>query len=278
MRSKPRFARAAGAYRAAVVQLTATADREATLAAAEALVKDAAAAGARLVALPENVSFLGPEGDKAARAEPLDGPTGARLSALARSLRIHLAAGSFPETSPDPARPYNTAALFGPDGALLCRYRKMHLFDLDLGPGGPSHRESATTTAGDEIVVTDTELGRVGMSICYDLRFPELYRAMGSVDLLLVPSAFTVVTGQAHWAPLLQARAIENQAYVLAAAQVGPHGAGRKSHGRSMIVDPWGVVLATCPDRPSVAFADIDLEMQADLRRRMPVASHRRRL
>lgn len=265
-------------YRAAVVQMTSTPDVERSLEAAEAGVQEAAASGARLVCLPENVSYLGPEADKPALAEPLDGPSFTRLARLARTHRVYLLAGTLPERSEDPGRPYNTSVLFGPAGQRLAVYRKIHLFDVDLGPDGPRFRESSRVSPGSGAVTVETELGALGLSVCYDLRFPELYRALvaAGADLLLVPSAFTVPTGKDHWEVLLRARAIENQCYVLAPAQQGHHFEKRTSYGRSLIVDPWGTVLTSCPDRPAVGLADVDLEALRQTRRRMPCLEHRR--
>lgn len=265
---------------AAVIQTTSTPDVEANLAEAEARCREAARAGAGLIALPEGVSYIGPEGTQADVAEPLDGPSFRRLSALAADLGVVLAAGSLPETSETSRRPYNTAVVYGPDGARWAAYRKLHLFDLDLGPDGPRFAESDRTRPGSNPVVVRTPVGTLGLSICYDLRFPYLYEALvgAGADILLVPSAFTVPTGSDHWQVLLRARAIESQAYVIAAAQHGRHTDVRKSYGRSMIVDPWGTVVAQVADRGRLALAEIDLGRVLDLRRRMPCQSHRRDL
>lgn len=265
------------AFVAAVVQLTTTTDQVASLDAAEALVREAAARGAQLVALPENVSFMGPEADKLARAEPLDGPSFARLGALSAELGVHLLAGTLPERGPDPARTYNTSVLFGPDGARVAVYRKIHLFDVALGEGA-THVESESVAPGDRLVLAETRLGKLGLSVCYDLRFPDVYRGLvrAGAECLFVPAAFTVPTGRDHWQVLLRARAIESQAYVIAPAQVGHNTERRRTYGRSMIVDPWGTVLAQCPDAPSVALAEVDLERVHDLRRRLPCLEHER--
>ncbi|MEL6188791.1 MAG: carbon-nitrogen hydrolase family protein [Myxococcota bacterium] len=265
-------------YRAAVVQTTTTPDPVASLEAAEIAVREAAESGARLVALPEVVNFMGPEGEKAALAEPLDGPTFQRFADLAEALDIHLLAGSLPERSPYPEAPYNTSVLYDPAGRSWV-YRKIHLFDVDLRPQGPRFSESDRTTPGSELVVADTALGRIGLTICYDLRFPELFLALADAgaEVILVPSAFTVPTGADHWEVLLRARAIETQSWVLAPAQFGRHHASRRSYGRSLIADPWGLVVAQCPDRPSIAYAEIDLEAVVDVRRRMPCRAHRER-
>ena len=267
-------------YLAAVVQTTSTPSVEASMGEAEARVRAAAGAGARLVALPEGASYIGPEGTQADVAEPLDGPVFARWSALARELGIVLSAGTSPERSPDPDRPYNTAVVFGPDGARWAVYRKLHLFDVDLSPEGPRIAESDRTRPGDVPVLCSTPFGRLGLTVCYDLRFGRLYEDLvaAGAELLLVPSAFTVPTGRDHWEVLLRARAIEFQCWVLAAAQVGRHCPGRRSYGRSIIVDPWGTVVATVPDGGRFALAEIDLDRVKEVRRQMPRAAHLRAL
>ena len=265
------------AYVAAVVQLTTTDDPAASLDRALAGVDRAADLGAKVIALPENVLFMGSEQQKRAVAEPLDGPSFSRLAARARERQVFLLAGSLPEASGDPDRPYNTSVLFGPDGERRAVYRKIHLFDVALGEGA-THTESAATHPGDEVVVVDTPYGRWGLTICYDMRFPDLYRALRrqNVDLVFIPSAFTIPTGRDHWEVLLRARAIENQFYVVAPAQVGTHGPTRRTYGRSMIIDPWGTVLCTCPDATTVALTTIEPERVTDLRRRLPCLEHER--
>ena len=262
-------------YVAAVVQLTSTEDSAASLNRALSAIDEAADAGATLIALPENVPFMGPEGEKRRLAEPLTGPTFAALADRAKARQVYLLAGTVPERSADPARPYNTSVLFGPDGSPHAVYRKLHLFDVALGPGA-THTESAATMPGDEAVLAETPLGPWGLSICYDLRFPGLYRALRreGAELIFIPSAFTVPTGRDHWRVLLQARAIENQCYIVAPAQVGQNSATRQTYGRSMIVDPWGTVLCTCPDRPSFALATIHPEQVTSLRRKLPCLDH----
>jgi predicted amidohydrolase len=199
------------------------------------------------------------------------------MSALARRLRVTLLLGSLPERVPGDARVRNTSVLLGPDGGTVAVYRKVHLFDIDL-PGMEHLKESKAVVPGDEVVLADTALGLVGLSICYDLRFPELYRELvrRGARVLCVPSAFTERTGRAHWEVLLRARAIENLAYVLAPAQVGHHGGGRTSHGQAMVVDPWGAVVAQVPDGEGIALAELDFERLARLRRDLPALSHRR--
>lgn len=261
--------------------MTSTSDAEGNLAQAEVLIRRAAARGAALVATPENATFLGPHGEKVRRAETLDGPACRRFSALAAELGIHLLLGSFAERADDPRRAANTSVLFGPGGERLACYRKLHLFDVDV-PGGVNFRESDTVVAGDQVVTVATALGTLGLSICYDLRFGELYRALiaRGAELLLIPSAFTAATGKAHWETLVRARAIESQAYVIAPGQWGSHDDDglRESHGQSMIVDPWGQLLAQVPDGTGIAVAEIDLDRVARVRRAIPVATHRRPL
>lgn len=261
----------------AVVQLNATADAAANVDRASAWVREAARSGAGLVALPEAFPFIGPEDEKLRVAETLDGPTCQRMADLARELGIWLLAGSVHERSPDPGRVYNTSVLYGPRGDRVAVYRKVHLFDVAI-PGGAEVRESATVLPGGELVVADTPWGPAGLSVCYDLRFPEIYRALVArgARLLFVPSAFTAHTGKDHWEVLLRARAIEDQAFVIAPGQWGPHGGRRASHGRSMIVDPWGTVLATVPDGEGFALARLDRAAQDRIRSELPALRHAR--
>jgi predicted amidohydrolase len=270
---------------AAVVQLTSTSDGEASCRAAEELIRKAAGRGATFVATPENTNYLGPHDEKVRLAEPVRtaegdyGPTCGRFAALARELSIHLLLGSFNEVGPDPGRCYNTSVLFGPDGQVVATYRKIHLFDVAVPPD-VIFQESATVTPGDAVVVAATPFARIGLSICYDLRFPELYRALvgGGAQVLAVPSAFTAATGKDHWEPLLRARAIENQCWVLAPAPHGRHDDGglRASWGHAMIVDPWGHVVACASDGPGIAMAEIDLGRLRTVRERLPALTHRR--
>lgn len=266
-------------YIAAVVQLTSTSDEEASLAAAFERVREAASAGARFVATPENTNYLGPHEEKVRRAQSLDGPVCRAFADLARDTGVFLLLGSFNEKSSDPERCYNTSVLFDPSGEQLAAYRKIHLFDIDVSDE-VRFTESATVVPGEEPVVVVTPLGNLGLTICYDLRFPELYRRLldDGAELLLVPSAFTATTGKDHWLPLLRARAIENQCFVLAPAQCGRHDDGglRESYGHSMILDPWGNILALSADGPGVALAEIDPSRVESVRRSMPVQSHRK--
>ena len=262
---------------AAVVQMTSTADVARTLDTAERLVAEAAARGARFVSLPENFAFLRSEGEPVPEAQALDGAWVSRMAQLARRHGLTLLLGSLPEKVPGETRIYNTSVLIGPDGRTIGLYRKVHLFDIDL-PGMEHLKESRAVLPGKDVVVVDAPFGRVGLSICYDMRFPELYRRLAreGARVLAIPSAFTERTGKDHWEVLLRARAIENLAYVVAAAQTGVHGRGRASHGHAMIVDPWGAVLAQVPDGEGVAVADLDFERQDRLRRELPALSHRR--
>jgi predicted amidohydrolase len=264
-------------YLAAAVQMTSTSDPEANFEQAAALVERAAGYGARLVATPENTNFLGPPTEKVRTAEPLDGPTCRRFAALALRLNIHLLLGSFNEASDDPSRCHNTSVLFGPDGSTLAAYRKIHLFDVDVSDAVRC-KESDAVKPGDTAVVAETTLGRLGLSVCYDLRFGNLYRrlARDGADVLCVPAAFTLTTGRDHWEPLLRARAIETQCFVLAPAQYGRHDDPglRESFGHAMIVDPWGHVLAMSPDGPGLALAEVDPARAERVRRAIPVREH----
>jgi deaminated glutathione amidase len=267
--------------RAAAVQLNSGGDKGRNLGAAERLVRAAAADGAELVALPEKWNLLAPGDEMVAGAEPLDGPSLSAARGWARELGIHLLAGSIAERGEEKA--FNTSVLIGPGGEDLAVYRKIHLFDVVAG--GVEYRESDHERAGEEIVTaelagTAPDSGdlTVGMSVCYDLRFPELYRilAVRGARLLAVPSAFTLVTGRDHWEVLLRARAIENQAFVLAPNQFGQAPPHYSSYGRSTIVDPWGVVLATAPDEECFVAADLDLAAQERVRDSLPSLANRR--
>jgi deaminated glutathione amidase len=267
-------------FLAAVCQMRSTSDASQNLRQAEGLIREAAALGARFVATPENTNYLGPHAEKVRLAEPLDGPTCRQFSSLAHELGIHLLLGSFNEASPHGAKCLNSSVLFGPSGARLAVYRKIHLFDVDV-PGGVSFRESETVVAGAEVVVAATELGAIGLTICYDLRFGELYRELveRGAAIVAIPSAFTAKTGEAHWETLVRARAIESQAFVVAPAQHGAHDDGglKESWGRSMIVDPWGRILARLDEGIGVAVAGIDFAEVERVRTAIPLAVHRRR-
>jgi predicted amidohydrolase len=262
---------------AAVVQMTSGGDLARNLERAADWIARAAQAGAAFVALPENFALMQEEdAGPSPVAEGPDGPIIEFLRDQAKRHSILLAGGSLPERVPGDARCFNTAPLIDADGTVLARYRKIHLFDVDLPDA--SFKESRTVGPGEEIVVAETRVGPVGLSVCYDLRFPELYRALAErgARILLVPAAFTVPTGRDHWEVLLRARAIENQAFVLAAAQYGIHNATRRSFGRSMIINPWGVILATVPDGEGIALAELDFATLERIRRELPALRHRR--
>ncbi len=270
----------------AVIQLSSQDDVTANLARVRELVLEAGRSGAELVALPENFAFMGEESKKFEIAERVDadpaGPIVTALRLAARDARVWLVAGGMPERSDDPARPFNTSLLFEPEGRLVSKYRKVHLFDVDL-PDGTKLLESGATTAGSEPVVDEIS-GRagkpipLGMTICYDLRFPELYRRLGErgARIVTVPAAFTLTTGKDHWHVLLRARAIENQVFVLAPAQHGKHPRGRQTYGKSLIVDPWGDVLAQCAEGEGFAMARLDFAAQDRVRASLPCLTHRR--
>ena len=262
--------------RVAAVQLNSTADKARNLAAAEGLVRAAAADGAELVALPEKWNLLATGEELVAGAEPLDGPSLTAARDWARALGIHLLAGSISERVGDGGKPFNASVLIGPDGEDLAVYRKIHMFDVDAG--GVSYRESAHEQPGEEIVTAAVGDLIAGLTICYDLRFPELHRilAVRGARLITVPAAFTTATGRDHWEVLLRARAIENAVFVLAPGQVGKAPPHYDSYGRSAIVDPWGVVLATAPDGECFVAADLDLAAQERIRAALPALANRR--
>jgi predicted amidohydrolase len=263
--------------RIAAVQLNATEDKSRNLEQADALTRRAAASGAELMVLPEKWNVLGSPEAIRAGAEPLDGPAISWARAAARELGVDLVAGSIAERVEGAEKGANTSVHVGPDGEVKAVYRKIHMFDVEVG--GKPYAESATDEPGDEPVVTETAGGvRVGMSVCYDVRFPELYRllAVRGARVLLVPAAFTLPTTRDHWEVLLRARAMENQAFVIGANQIGEHDPGYSSGGRSMVVDPWGLVLAMAPDEQTVLVVDLDFERQDHLRRTFPNLAHRR--
>ena len=280
---------------AAAVQMTSGADVAGNLGRAEALCQRARDRGAQLVVLPENFALLSSDEslklryavrlpadahptaaavDRAATGEILD-----RMRALAARLRIHLVLGGMPEAAAT-ARVHNTCVLLGPEGQVAAVYRKIHLFDVDFPSAGTTLRESDTVAPGDasQAVVAATPWGGLGLSVCYDLRFPELYRRLvtAGARMLVVPAAFTLHTGKDHWHVLLRARAIENQCFVLAAAQFGRHSPTRVTYGHALIADPWGTVLADCADGEGLAVAELQLQVQDRVRRELPCLDHRR--
>ncbi len=265
-------------FQVAAVQMTSTDDVEANLTVATRLVRRAATAGAHLVALPENFAYLRQEGERIDFRTDLDGELVARMADTARAEGVHLLLGSIPERIPRSRRIHNTSVLLGPDGKRLSVYRKMHLFDIDIA-GGVTLIESKTVKPGDRPVVARTGLGTFGLTICYDLRFPELYRRLAKrgAQVLFVPAAFTAYTGPHHWLPLLRARAIENQCWVVAPAQVGRHSAKRRSHGETAIIDPWGRIVARKLRGQGLVRARIDLGLVDRVRRGLPCLEHTRR-
>lgn len=266
----------AGSFTAAALQMVSTPDPVQNREVAQRLVREAAASGAQLVVLPEYWAILGRhEQDKLAHAErPGDGPLQQFMAALARETGIWLLGGTIPLVSDQPGKVLNSLLAYGPDGALAARYDKIHLFGFSRGD--ESFDESRTIAPGDAVGVLETPFARVGLSICYDLRFPELYRAMGHCDLVVVPSAFTYTTGSAHWEVLLRARAIENQCYVLAAAQGGRHPNGRRTWGHSMLVDPWGEVDAVLAEGEGVVAGAVERALIDDVRSSLPALGHRK--
>ncbi len=266
----------------AAVQMVSGTELETNLEAARRLIATAAAEGATLIALPEYFCFMGrADTDKLAIAEtPGQGPIQRMLSEAAQEHGVWLIGGTLPMKSPDPQRVLNSCCVFAPDGSLAARYDKIHLFRFERDSGGmrESYDEGRAIVAGSAPMACDAAGLRLGLSVCYDLRFPELYRALmvPPCDLLSVPSAFTCTTGQAHWELLLRARAIENQCYVIAPAQGGRHENGRRTWGHSMVVDPWGEVLAVRPEGEGVVLAELDTARIAEVRAQLPALSHRR--
>lgn len=262
-------------FRVAAVQTVSGPDVAANLADCERMVAEAAGAGARIVGLPEYFGIIGlRDRDKVDAREALGtGPIQRFLSDAARRHGVWLVGGSVPLACASPDKVRNATLVYAPDGSLAARYDKIHLFGFDNGR--ERYQESRTIEHGSEVVALDTPLARIGLSICYDLRFPELFRAMGEVDIIFVPSAFTETTGRAHWEPLLRARAIENLAYVVAPAQGGIHANGRETHGHSMVIDPWGQVLACRDKGAGVVVADIDLSRVREVRSMLPALEHR---
>jgi deaminated glutathione amidase len=262
--------------RASAVQLNSNEDKARNLEIAEHLIRRAASDGAELVALPEKFSVLGSPEQLSEGAEPLDGPTLSWAGSLAAELGLWLVAGSVVERVEGDEKLRNTSVLFDPDGVPRAVYRKIHMFDVEVG--GVTYRESDVEAPGEEIVVADAGPLKLGLAVCYDLRFPELFRVMAvdGAQAFTLPSAFTVPTGRAHWEVLTRARAIENQAFVVAAGQVGRHPPNHESYGHSMIVDAWGTVLARATDEPErVVTAELELEAQAEVRAKLPSLANR---
>jgi predicted amidohydrolase len=264
-------------YLAAAVQMNSQPDLEKNLAQAEDLIDLAVRQGAELICLPENFSFLGDEQVKIEQAETIAQHSEKFLKTMAQRYQITLLGGGFPVPN-ETGKVYNTALLVGSSGEELSRYEKVHLFDVNL-PDGNTYQESKTVLAGMRLppVYPSKELGHLGLSVCYDVRFPELYRHLSQMgaEVLFVPAAFTAYTGKDHWQVLLQARAIENTCYVIAPAQTGKHNAMRQSHGHAVIIDPWGIILADAGDQPGIALAAIEPTRLEQVRRQMPALNHR---
>lgn len=263
--------------RVAAIQLTSTDDWSANLETAEAFIEAAADQGAELVALPENFAYLRADSQTTPCAQTLDGEFLQRMAALAQRRRLYLLCGSIPERISDDERIYNTSVLLGPSGERLAVYRKIHLFDVNL-QGHAVSQESRFVRPGQDVVVAETEWAKLGLTICYDLRFPELYRrlTLAGAQMIFVPAAFTEYTGKDHWEVLLRARAIENQVYIVAPAQYGQHHPGRRTYGKSMVVDPWGAVIAKASDKPGPIIAEIDFDFLTKIRQELPCLDHRR--
>ncbi|MCA8199620.1 carbon-nitrogen hydrolase family protein [Burkholderia sp. AU33545] len=268
-------ARSATPFRVAALQMVSTPDVARNLAEAGRLIAEAAGDGAQLVLLPEYFCFMGHrDTDKLALAEPYrDGPIQRFLAEAAHRHGVWVIGGTLPLKAPEPDRVLNTTLVFDPSGNEAARYDKIHLFNFEKGD--ESFDEARTIRAGDTVVTFDAPFGRVGLSVCYDLRFPELYRRMGDCALIVVPSAFTYTTGRAHWEMLLRARAVENQCYVLAAAQGGKHENGRRTWGHSMLIDPWGEIVAVRDEGASVVTGALDPQRIADVRQSLPAWRHR---
>ncbi len=262
-------------WKVAAVQMTSTQDRRLNLQIAGKLARKAAKAGARLIAFPENFTYLHSEGRTIPFADTLRSEVPRQIAAWAGELGVYILAGSIPEKIQGSSRVYNTSLLFGPDGKLLARYRKIHLFDIAI-PGRVSLKESRTIAPGNRPVAVNTPLGRLGLSICYDLRFPELYRILAArgAQVIFVPSAFTAYTGKYHWMVLLRARAIENQCWVVAPAQVGRHSRKRQSHGETVVIDPWGEIVAVRKKGQGIVMAEIDLDRVRRVRTGLPALDH----
>jgi predicted amidohydrolase len=263
--------------RIAVLQVNSKDDKDTNVREALRLLEVAAERGADVAVLPENVNYLGPKEGLLRAAEEIPGPTSETFAAKARELGVWILAGSIPEVSEYADHNYNTSLLFDRQGEIVARYRKIHLFDVEIS-GNVSAQESATVAPGEDVITADVEGHTVGLSICYDLRFPELYRelALRGAEIVFVPAAFTLYTGKDHWTTLLRARAIENQCFVVAAGQIGAHEPNMSCYGRSTIIDPWGTVLAQAPDGVGIADAVLDLDRVAEVRRQLPSLANRR--
>ena len=264
-------------FRIAACQMNSQNDKDANLATAERLIDDAAALGAQMVGLPEMFNMLAEDEETRQGAEPVPGPTSQFLARKARQHGMYIHGGSIPIEVPESEKVWNSTLVFDPEGEIISRYNKIHLFDIHI-EGQKSYLESATFEAGEEMVTFETEHGNFGLTICYDIRFPELYRALmlNGAQVVFHPAAFTLYTGKDHWETLIRARAIENQVYMVSPAQIGSHGNGKQCFGSTMIVDPWGTVVARAPERECVVYADVDYAEMERVRRELPALKHRR--
>jgi len=262
----------------AAIQINSGDNKEKNIAKAKEFIDEAAKEGAGVIALPEMFNFLGPDREKLSQAETIPGPTIQCMMDKAAEHKTYLLCGSILEKSEDSKRAFNTSVFLNPQGAIIAKYRKIHLFDIKI-EGESLYRESATIKPGTGVVTANTDFAKLGLSICYDLRFPELYRKLATrgAQIIFIPAAFTLQTGKDHWEPLIRARAIENQVYIIAPAQTGSHPPGEKCYGKSMIVDPWGIVLAKASDKEMVIYSEIDLLYQNKVRKELPSLSHIRK-
>jgi deaminated glutathione amidase len=263
--------------RVGLCQINSQADKERNISRAEELIDQAASRGARLITLPEYVDYLGPSEGKQAIAETIPGPTTERFAAKARLHDAYILGGSIVELSDVEGKFHNTSTLFDPSGEMVAVYRKIHLFDIDI-TGNVSANESAKILPGQDVVTAEVDGHTVGLTICYDLRFPELYRmlALDGAEIMFVPAAFTEFTGKDHWHTLLKARAVENQCFVVAPAQFGPHEPNSKCYGHSLAVDPWGTFLVDAPNKEGVVVADLDFDYLKKIRTEVPSLANRR--
>jgi len=261
----------------ASVQMNSRDDKKVNLKNARKFIDQAADSGAKVVTLPEMFNYLGPDDKKRENAEEIPGPTIESIKDKARKLDIYVLAGSIPEKVKGKDRLFNTSVLINPEGDIIAKYRKLHMFDIDI-EGQPTYRESSLIQPGEDVVTVETEIGTFGLSICYDLRFPELYRRLTKegAQIVFLPAAFTLHTGKDHWESLVRARAIENQLFFIASGQIGYHPPERECYGNSMIVDPWGTVLARATNRPGVTFVDVDMSYQNKIRKELPCLDHTR--
>jgi len=262
----------------AVIQMNSTNNKGKNIVKAKEFIDEASNKGAKLIALPEMFNFLGPNKEKLSQSETIPGPTIKCMMNKAIEHKIYILCGSILEKSKDCRKAFNTSVFLNPQGAIIAKYRKIHLFDIKI-KGESFYRESATMNSGTKVVTISTDFAKLGFSICYDLRFPELYRKLTiqGAQIIFIPAAFTLQTGKDHWEVLIRARAIENQVYIIAPAQTGSHPPGEKCYGKSMIVDPWGIVIAKASDKEMIIYSEIDLLYQNKVRKEIPSLSHIRK-